>query len=396
MRVLHVITGLGVGGAEQQLRLLLRHLPMGGDVVTLTNPGAVAEGIRRDGHRVAHLGMAGNRDLGALPRLARLVRDGGYDLVHTHLYRACVYGRTAARMAGVRAVVATEHSLGAARIEGRPLTPSARALYLASERLGGATVAVSATVARRLREWGVPASRIELIPNGIEPARFRFQPAARRRARALLGLPQDAFVVGGVGRLVPDKRFDVLLRALAAVPQARLLLVGDGPERPALWRLARELGVADRVVATGERDGAVADGAGTEPGLPALLAAMDVFASPSREEAFGLAVLEALAAGLPVRHVTCPAVDELPATAAPGARRIGPGVPELVAELRALRAANPPRQPVPAAVRRYDVARGAERLTAVYEAVLRRTSRPQRAARPPSQPASCPPAPAPR
>ena len=69
MKVLHVITGLGAGGAEQQLRLLLRHLPLCCDVVTLTNPGAVAAGIEADGTAVTHLGMNGNRDLSALPRV---------------------------------------------------------------------------------------------------------------------------------------------------------------------------------------------------------------------------------------------------------------------------------------------------------------------------------------
>ncbi|MGW0583574.1 glycosyltransferase, partial [Streptomyces sp. NPDC002920] len=147
MRVLHIITGLGVGGAEQQLRLLLRHLPVECEVVTLTNPGAVAAGLTEDGVRVVDLGMAGNRDLGALPRLVRIVRSGGYDLVHTHLYRACLYGRVAARLAGVRAIVATEHSLGDSQLEGRRLSAGVRALYLAGERLGRATVAVSPAVA---------------------------------------------------------------------------------------------------------------------------------------------------------------------------------------------------------------------------------------------------------
>lgn len=174
MKVLHVITGLGIGGAEQQLRLLLRHLPVRSSVVTLTNPGAVAAGIEADGTPVTHLGMTGNRDLGALPRLARFVRQGRYDLVHTHLYRACVYGRTAARLAGVRRVIATEHSLGETQIEGRPLSAGTRALYLASERLGTSTVAVSPSVARRLAEWGVPPERIRIVPNGIETDRFAF------------------------------------------------------------------------------------------------------------------------------------------------------------------------------------------------------------------------------
>ncbi|MBB1256001.1 glycosyltransferase [Streptomyces sp. OF3] len=370
MKALHVITGLGVGGAERQLRLLLRHLPIGCDVVTLTNPGPVAAGIRADGRRVLHLGMRGNRDMSALPRLTGLIRRERYDLVHTHLYRACLYGRTAARLAGVRAVVATEHSLGDAHIEGRPLSNSARAMYLATERLGATTIAVSATVARRLREWGVPRPRIETIPNGIEAARFRFDPAARRTARNRLAIPADAFTVGAVGRLVPGKRFDALVRAVAQVPPARLLLVGDGPERAALRRLAERLGAADRVVFAGECDEERTPSA-DRPGVAAMLSAMDVFVSPSTEEAFGLAVLEALAAGLPVLHVTCPAVDELPEDEAPGARRVAPEPAALAAALRAHHhtwaLGLPTRLPVPRAVERYDIGRSADRLMAVYE-----------------------------
>ncbi|MEC4020194.1 glycosyltransferase [Streptomyces sp. H27-D2] len=385
MRVLHIITGLAAGGAEQQLRLLLRHLPARCDVVTLTNPGAVAHGIRSDGIRVDHLKMGGNRDLSALPRLVRTIRSGRYDLVHTHLYRACVFGRTAARLAGVRAVLATEHSLGETRIEGRPLTPGTRALYLATERLGSGTVAVSATVADRLRAWGVPSGRIHLVPNGIDARNFRFDPAARTAARTRLGLPERAFVVGGVGRLVPGKRFDVLLRAVAGLPSARLLLVGDGPERAALRALADRLGVADRVQLLGERDGAVAAMSDGPAEIPGLLAAMDVLVSPSEEEAFGLAVIEALAAGLPVLHVTCPALDELPGADAPGARRVALDPAALTDALRELAAAGQGRLPVPAAVRRYDIARSADRLMALYErtAARRTRTRPPAPAPPP-------------
>ncbi|MGQ4415503.1 glycosyltransferase, partial [Streptomyces sp. SAS_269] len=321
MRALHIITGLGVGGAEQQLRLLLRHLPARCDVVTLTNPGPVADGLAADGVRVTHLGMSGNRDVAALPRLARVIRRGRYDLVHTHLYRACLYGRIAARLAGVRAVVATEHSLGDSQMEGRPLTAGVRALYLAGERLGRTTVAVSPTVAERLNRWGVPRPRIAVVPNGIDLDGFRFDPVRRRLTRARLGLPDDAFVIGGIGRLVPGKQFDVLIRALARLPgDCRLLLVGGGPEEAALRRAAEETGVAGRVLFTGERPYAPDGSPGPE--LPALTSAMDVLAAPSPEEAFGLVVVEALAAGLPVRYASCPAIEDLPPGAAPDALRV--------------------------------------------------------------------------
>ncbi|MHC3470363.1 glycosyltransferase [Streptomyces sp. 7R007] len=367
MRALHVITGLGVGGAEQQLRLLLRHLPVDCDVVTLTNPGPVADGLVADGVRVTHLGMAGNRDLGALPRLVRLIRRGRYDLVHTHLYRACVYGRLAARLAGVRAVVATEHSLGDSQMEGRRLTAGVRALYLASERLGRATVAVSPTVADRLARWGVPAPRIEVVPNGIDLDRFRFDPVRRLRTRQRLGLPEDAYVVGGIGRLTGGKRFDVLVRALARLPSDYwLLLVGGGPEEHVLRRTAHEAGVADRVLFAGERP-YVPDGS-AGPDLPSLTFAMDLLASPSPEEAFGLAVVEALASGLPVRYACCPAVEDLPARTAPDARRVPGDVGAFAAALAAARAEGPRPRTASEAARHYSITRSAARLMDVYAA----------------------------
>ncbi|MFF9848958.1 glycosyltransferase [Streptomyces litmocidini] len=377
MKVLHVITGLGIGGAEQQLRLLLRRLPVRAEVVTLTNPGAVARGIEADGTPVTHLGMAGNRDLGALPRLTGLIRRGRYDLVHTHLYRANLYGRLAARVAGVRTVLATEHSLGDTQIEGRPLSAGTRALYLAGERLGTATVAVSPSVARRLEVWGVAPSRIRVVPNGIETARFGYTEDRRRLARKLLGLPEDAFVVGGVGRLAPAKRFDRLVRAVASVPEARLLLVGEGEERERLTALARECGAAHRVLFAGACEDPAPEG--TEgPGLPSLLAAMDVFVSASPDESFGLAVVEALAAGLPVLYVACPAIDDLPFDAAPGARRIGGSVTEIVSALRGVQGVRLARLPAPPAASHYDIARSARQLMSLYEQAVHGTPLPSK------------------
>ena len=373
MKALHIITGLGVGGAEQQLRLLIRHLPVDCDVVTLTNPGAVADGLTADGVRVLHLGMTGNRDLAALPRLVRIIRTGGYDLVHTHLYRACVYGRLAARIAGVKAVVATEHSLGDSQMEGRHLSTGVRALYLASERLGRSTVAVSPTVAERLKRWGVPGPRIEVVPNGIDLDRFRFDPVQRLRTRQRLGLPDGAYVVGGIGRLAAGKRFDVLIRALAQLPDDYwLLLVGGGTEENLLRRTAHDCGVADRVLFTGERP-YTPDGT-PGPDLPSLTAAMDLLASPSPEEAFGLAVVEGLASGLPVLYASCPAIEDLPPQAAAAARRVQGGPEVFARALAAARAQGPRPRTAPDAAHHYCITRSAAHLMDVYAAAVSTSS----------------------
>lgn len=383
MKVLHVITGLGIGGAERQLHLLVRHLPpsVECEVATLTTPGPVADDLEADGVPVTHLGMTGNRDLTVLPRLAALIRGGRFDIVHTHLYRACVYGRIAARLAGVRTVLATEHSLGATQIEGRPLGMATRALYRATERLGSGTFAVSETVARRLGAWGVPGPRVHVVPNGVDPERFAFRPAARAAARARLGIPSGAYVVGCVGRLVRGKNVDGLIRAVAAVPDTYLLVAGDGPERVPLLRTVHGLGFADRFRLAPPCEEPESD----SPAVPELLSATDLFVSPSAEESFGLAVVEALAAGLPALYVACPAVEDLPPQDAPGAHRVQPY--ELAAAVREERLTGPRRLPVPPAVTRYDVARTARRVAELYESALTAPARRRAALRPAAPPA---------
>ncbi|WP_369389283.1 glycosyltransferase [Streptomyces sp. CG1] len=377
MRVLHIITGLSAGGAEQQLRQLLRHLPteVECDVVALTSPGAVADGLRADGVRVRHLGMGGSRDLGALPRLTKLIRTGGYDVVHTHLYRACLYGRIAARLAGVRAVVASEHSLLEDSVEGRRATRGVRALYLLGERLGRVTVAVSPTVAGTLQRWGVPGSRIRVIPVGFDPDLFRFDEVRRKRARMHYGLPEDAFVVGAVGRQISGKRFDVLVQALPHLPaETRLLLVGDGPEHTALGRIAQELGVAGQVVMTGERP-YLPDSRDGAPGIPDLMFAMDVLAGPSLVETYGMAAMEALATGLPVLYTTAPALSGLPPGSVPSALRVTGGAEEYARELLRLHAAGPGERTVPEVVRHNSIQNIARQTSRLYTEVLSDSTR---------------------
>jgi glycosyltransferase involved in cell wall biosynthesis len=365
MRVLHVISTSAPGGAEHQLRLLVGRLPHDCEVVTLSPPGAVATAIREAGTTVHELGAGG--EPATLVRLRRLIRRGRFDLVHTHLYRGCVQGRFAARLAGVRHVVATAHHLSADSVEGRRASATARALYLAGERAGQQTIAVTPAVAGRLRAWGVADARITVIPKAIDAAEFRYDPALRATARARLGIAEGVPVVGGVGRLVHGEGFDRLIRAVGEVPGATLLLVGDGPARVALERLAVIEGVADRVRF-----------AGAVGHVRELLCAMDVFASPG-PDTFGLVVLEALAAGLPALYATCPPLEELAAAhaAVDGAHHLSPRDPEslpraLRTEVLCHRERHGARPPARTVGDRYGVTRLAASVAEVYERVAGR------------------------
>jgi glycosyltransferase involved in cell wall biosynthesis len=361
VKVLHVITGLGVGGAELQLRSILQHTRHQSDVVTLYNPGPVAGMISEDGGRVRDLGMTGNTELAALGRLTRLIRDGGYHVVHTHLYRSCIYGRIAARLAGTPVVVTTEHSIGETHLERRRMTLGVRALYLGTDLCSDATIAVSPAVAQRLIKWGVPARKIELIPNGLDFGRVAFDAAARSRIREEFGLPPDAYIIGVLGRLDPIKRFDLVIKAAAPLldDQHRLLIVGDGQIRPDLEAEAARAGVADLVTFAGERHD-----------VAAMLSSLDLFIAASDQETFGLSVLEALANGIPALYTTCPALEGIPT----GRARQVPGeVAGLRAEITAEMArGRRHREGVPAIGERYGIESVTGRIDDLYDRLMAR------------------------
>jgi glycosyltransferase involved in cell wall biosynthesis len=299
MKVLHLITGLNVGGAELQLRSILQNTRHEADVITLYNPGPVAEMIRADGQQVRNLGMKRNSEVSALLRLYRLVREGRYDVVHSHLYRSQIYGRPAAWLAGTPVVLSTEHSIGETHLERRRMTSGVRALYLATERLSAVTIAVSPTVRDRLVNWGVSPRRVTVIPNGVDLSRVAFDSAARQRVRAEQGIGAGDYVIGVLGRLDANKRFDMVIEAAAPLLDAttKLMIVGGGDERDHLVEVADANGVTDRVIFTGERHD-----------VAAMLSSTDLFVASSAQETFGLSVLEALANGAPALYTTCPAL----------------------------------------------------------------------------------------
>lgn len=370
MKVLHVITGLGVGGAELQLRSILQHTRHDADVVSLYNPGDVAGMITGDGVRVRDLGMTRNTQIGAVLRLREVIRDGGYDVVHTHLYRACVYGRLAARLAGTKVVVSTEHSIGETHLERRRMTLGVRALYLGTDLCSDATIAVSDTVAERLRNWGMPARKITVIPNGVDFGRVEFDGAARARVRLEHGIGDGAYVVGVLGRLDPNKRFNLVIDAMAPMlgQETKLLIVGDGPDRPRLEALAREHGVAEHVIFAGQRHD-----------VAAMLSALDLFIASSEQETFGLSVLEAMANGIPVLYTTCPALEGIETDRA---RQVPGNAERMRAEIASEILAARPRADEPAIRRAYGIEAVTDRIDDLYTRLWQRRGNAVPAGRP--------------
>jgi glycosyltransferase involved in cell wall biosynthesis len=368
MKVLHVITGLDAGGAELQLAMIMRRTRHESDVVTLYNPGPVADMIRSQGISVHNLGMQRNTELPALLRLRKLIKDGQYDVVHAHLYRAQVYARPAARLAGTPVVLTTEHSIGETHIERRKMTRGVRALYLTSELFSDATIAVSDIVKDRLVRWGVRASKITVIPNGVDTDELGFDAEARERVRAQFGISPQTYVIGALGRLDPNKRVDLTMEAAAPMlgDRCKILVIGRGEDQERLEAAAKRIGVTEHVIF-----------GGYQSDTTAMLAAFDLNVAASVQETFGLSVLEALASGLPVLYTTCPALDGIQTERA---RLVAGTVDALRDEIRKEVEAGPrPRVADSAVFERYGIESVVGRIDGLYERILQ--TRPRRVQR---------------
>jgi glycosyltransferase involved in cell wall biosynthesis len=367
MKVLHVITGLDAGGAEIQLALILKYTRHDTDVVTLYNPGPVADLIRSGGTSVRDIGMRRNTELSALRRLRSLIAEGRYDVVHTHLYRTQIYGRPAAWLAGTPVVLTTEHSIGETHIERRKMTSAVRGLYLASELFSDATIAVADVVKERLIRWGVPARKITVIPNGLDVGALAFDPAARQRVREQFGISPDTYVIGALGRLDPNKRIDLVIEAALPVlgERCKVLVIGRGEDQARVEAAVARLGVADHVIF-----------GGFQSDTAAMMAAFDLYVAASVQETFGLSVLEAMASGLPVLYTVCPALDGIPTSQA---RQVTGTVEALRTEIQKAVEAGPlPRESDVTVFERYGMASVVQRIDDLYEQIAATRRRPAR------------------
>jgi glycosyltransferase involved in cell wall biosynthesis len=303
LNVLRVITWLPVGGIERKILAVLPRLDPARfrvRVVCLRERGALAGGLERSGIPVDVSPMPSRLSPRGLLRLARHMREHHVDIVHAHMYRSSIPATIAAHLARVPVIVSQVHNV--ATWETRRQLWLDRALC----RWRTAMVAVSESVRRDvIATLRIGPERVRVIYNGVDLAAFGAAGAAgaaggaRAAKRAELGLGHEDIAIVYHGRLVAQKNPDALLRIAVQIAMmrkgVRVIVVGDGPCREDLERRAREAGVCggrgepQRMFFLGQRSD-----------IPELLQACDIAVLPSFKEGFSNAVIEALAAGLPV------------------------------------------------------------------------------------------------
>jgi glycosyltransferase involved in cell wall biosynthesis len=306
IRVLQLIDSFTVGGAEKLVLSLATNTdPKRFDVIpcALFQSGPLEQEMRAASIEYRILGLprrsvlAGPFFIADVSRivtaLRRILQELSIDILHTHLTHSTLIGFLATRQRKSPVLCATVHNVIFDSQRGRlsPRTWLMRGGIRTTFSRAGRLIAVSTKVADALQLYtGIPKDRITTIPNGVSPARVQ-SAEDRDRLRYALGLPADRSVLVSVGRLTRQKGYPYLLRALASMcSQERplTLIAGDGPDRADLEAKMKHLRLEEDVWLLGNRQD-----------IPDILAAADLFVLASLWEGLPLALLEAMAAGLP-------------------------------------------------------------------------------------------------
>lgn len=297
--VVHLITGLEIGGAEMSLARLVERLDPArftSTVVSLAPEGALAARIRAAGANVVSLGMGRNPAMlpVAVLQLRHLLKTLAPDILQTWLYHADFLGLLAGRLAGVRPII---WNLRCADMDLRHYAATTRWLVKALARLSGLPDAVIVN-SEAGRAWhcnlGYQPSRWAVIPNGFDTDRFRASPDRRRVTRRLLGVGPDTPLIGTVSRFDPMKDPATFLRAASLLAARRndvhFVMAGRSldPANPALAADPALTMLGDRLHLLGERSD-----------IPDLMAGFDLFTLTSQSEGFPNVLGEAMASGLP-------------------------------------------------------------------------------------------------
>jgi len=290
-RILHLVTSLSTGGVENMIHKVVTHydrdrfVPV---VCCIKSGGEVADRLVKEGFRVILLNrMKGHGfDWRAVLDIHRVLKREGIDVLRTHQYHANLYGRIAGVLAGIPVIIPSFHNLYISperpKLHRRLIN---RILAVWSDCL----IAVSRSVAEDIIRFDrVKKEKIRVIPNGVLIERFRIA-VDKREARRSFGLPEDKWIVGSVGRLTPQKGHEYLIRAVSGLKDVVVAIAGDGPLKDDLKQIAEQTDVECLLTGTLSED---------EVSL--FLKALDIFCFPSLWEGMPSALVEAMAAGLPV------------------------------------------------------------------------------------------------
>ena len=288
--VCHLLPALPAHGAEQLLLDIVRHMDR--DRITLSvclisEMGPLVREFEAIGIPVYFLPKRSRNDLSVIFRLAALWKKNRFDIIHTHLFTADLWGRLAGFLSWVP-IVSTSHTTSDPNIG-----HLGRWLDRILDRRNNAVICVSKAVLKyRIHEAGFDPKKIHLIENGIDLDRFR-ETASKGEMETRLRLPLGRRWAVIVGRLVPLKGHRFLIEALSLLTkdfaQLGLLVVGDGEEEKSLRALTEALGLSERVVFLGLRRD-----------IPDILGISEVLVLPSSREGLPIVLLEAMAASLPV------------------------------------------------------------------------------------------------
>jgi sugar transferase (PEP-CTERM/EpsH1 system associated) len=303
--IVHIVRrGRAEGGMENGVVNVTNRLPADRyriSICALDSEETFSSRILRPGTEFFLLPKTGGGiDWGLVLRLGKLLRRCRADLVHSHNWGTFLYSVLAAKLAGVP-IVHGEHGKNIGEIDGDGAAKRMvkRTLGRRVERI----VTVCQSIADEWVGYGLPKDKVQCIPNGVDTGRFHPRENARE-FRKECGLPESAFLVGSIGRLDELKNYDVLVAALGQLkdsfPDAHLAVLGDGPRKDRLKAMAEELGIANRVHLLGFRN---------HP--ESFLAALDIFALPSKYEGMSNVVLEAMSSGLPVVCADLPSHREV-------------------------------------------------------------------------------------
>lgn len=290
MKILHVTFNMAIGGTEQVIRQLIT-TTSGAEVEHAIvcidgHVGETGKALELQGVTLYPIRRVPGFDRSLIHAIRKIIRDGEFDIVHGHQYTPYLYGWLAARTTRAR-VVFTEHG----RFHPDRYRYKAVLINPVISLMTPAVIAISRATARALSRYEfIPSGKIQVIYNGI--AGLQKDPGEMARVRSELDIPEGALVAGTVSRLDPVKNQPMMIRAFQRfreqVPEAILLMVGDGPEMDHLQKQVKECGLADCVRFTGFME---------QP--QPYLALMDIFLLSSFTEGTSMTLLEAMSLGIP-------------------------------------------------------------------------------------------------